>query len=272
MLLLRLLHLNPSIPGFNDKVFAIAPAVDGSGDIYVGGIFTAYSGAVSNRIIRLNADGSIDPTFFVGTGFDSAVEAIALAGDGSGDIYVGGYFTTYKGAGSSRIIRLNVDGSVDPAFAVGIGFNSSVFEIAPAVDGSGDIYVGGFFATYKGAGSNSIIRLNVNGSADTAFAIGAGFNDGVFAIVPAVDYSGDIYVGGVFTTYKGAGSNKIVRLNVYGSADPAFVVGTGFDFPVEAIAPAGDSSGDIYVGGTFTTYNTFVTDRIVRLRIDGIVR
>jgi hypothetical protein len=205
-------------------------------------------------------------------GFNNSVSAITPAGDGSGDIYVGGDFTTYNGAGSNNIIRLNADGSADTAFVIGTGFNNGVRAIAPAGDGSGDIYVGGTFTAYNGAGSNNIIRLNADGLADTAFVIGTGFNFSVFAIAPAGDGSGDIYVGGFFIAYNGAGSNRIIRLNTDGSADTAFAIGTGFNNGVRAIVPAGDGSGDIYVGGEFTTYSTFLTDRIARLAIDGTVR
>jgi hypothetical protein len=46
----------------------------------------------------------------------------------------------------------------------------------------------------------------------------------------------------------------------------------GFDDGVLRITLAGDGSGDIYVGGGFTTYNGTLTDRIARLAIDGTVR
>ena len=90
------------------------PAGDGSGDIYVGGYFYTYQGTISNNIIRLNADGSADTAFAVGTGFDySSVYTIAPAGDGSGDIYVGGTFTSYNGTFLiDRIARLAIDGTV----------------------------------------------------------------------------------------------------------------------------------------------------------------
>ena len=54
-----------------------------------------------------------DLSFEIGTGFNSNVDAIAPAGDRTGDIYVGGGFITYNGTGSNRIIRLNSNGSTD---------------------------------------------------------------------------------------------------------------------------------------------------------------
>ena len=259
------------VPGFNNDVYAIAPAGDGTRDIYVGGFFTTYNSMGSNRIIRLNADGSVDTAFAVGSGFNNYVNTIVPSKDGTGDIYVGGLFTTYNSTGSNNgIIRLNADGSADTAFAIGTGFDKEVLTIAPAGDGTGDIYVGGLFNTYKGAGSNKIIRLNADGSVDAAFSVGTGFDSDVYGMAPAGDGSGDIYVGGLFTTYKGAESNNgIIRLNADGSLDVAFSVGTGFDSDVYGIAPAGDGSGDIYVGGLFTTYKGAGSNKIIRLNADG---
>jgi hypothetical protein len=39
-------------------VFSIAPAGDGSGDVFVGGAFTRYQSTTIGRIARLNSKGS----------------------------------------------------------------------------------------------------------------------------------------------------------------------------------------------------------------------
>jgi hypothetical protein len=150
---------------FNSTVLTIAPAADGSGDVYVGGTFTTYKGTASNRIIRLNSDGTVDTAFAVGTGFDSEVNSLVPATDGSGDVYVGGKFTSYNGTASSGIIRLNSNGTVDTGFAVGTGFFMSwVNSITLATDGSGDVYVGGNFMSYQGTTAGKIISLKSDGS------------------------------------------------------------------------------------------------------------
>src|SRR3712207_4037007 len=43
-------------------------------------------------------------------GFDSAVTGIVPVNDGSGDVFVAGYFTTYTDVVSNRLIRLHADG------------------------------------------------------------------------------------------------------------------------------------------------------------------
>lgn len=252
--------------GFNGDVNTIVEAPDGSGDLYVGGQFTSYQGTAANRIIRLNSDGSVDPTFAYGTGFDGNVNSMAL--DASGDVYVGGAFTTYQGAGASRIVRLNSDGSADGAFVVGAGFDAAV-QVLTYDSISGGIYAGGDFTTYKAVGAARIIRIQSNGTTDAAFNVGSGFDGQVRAITPAADATGDIYVGGGFSNYQGAGQVRLARLNSNGTVDGAFVVGTGFDQSAVSIANATDGSGDIYVGGNYVVYRGTSAPKILRINSDG---
>ena len=257
---------------FDDEVLTVAPAADGSGDVYVGGMFDAYGAIPVNEILRLNSNGTLDPAFVQGSGFSGSVYSIVAAGDGSGDVYVGGSYVTYNGASSAFIVRLNADGSRDTGFNVGGGFDNSVFAMALAADGSGDIYVGGNFTSYNGtSGLNRIIRLNSDGTRDTGFATGTGFDNMVRTIATATDGSGDIYAGGYFTSYNGAtGQNRIIRLNSNGTRDTAFAAGTGFAATVYSLAAATDGSGDVYVGGDFTSYNgTTGLNYILRLNNNG---
>jgi beta-propeller uncharacterized protein DUF5122 len=103
------------------------------------------------------------------------------------------------------------------AFLTGTGFNNTVFSIAPAGDGSGDLYVGGAFSNYNGTPANDLVRLNADGTVDQAFVTGTGFNDTVFSIAPAGDGSGDLYVGGQFTSYQSTTIGRFVRLTSTGS-------------------------------------------------------
>ncbi|MGH6690775.1 MAG: hypothetical protein ACREF4_08870, partial [Gammaproteobacteria bacterium] len=261
--------------GFNNIVFSAAPANDGSGNVYVGGGFTTYSGTATNRIARLKADGILDTSFNVGAGFDDSVFSIAPAMDGTGDVYVGGAFATYNGTPANRIVRLKADGTVNTSFNIGTGFIGGpgslgiVTSIATANDGSGDVYVGGDFIVYDGISVGGIVRLNANGTVDTGFAIGTGFSSLVHSVAAANDGSGDVYVGGSFSFYNGAPVNGIVRLNANGTADQGFAIGNGFSFDVFSIAPANDGSRDVFVVGEFSAYNGTTARRVARLDPDG---
>jgi uncharacterized delta-60 repeat protein len=248
--------------GFDNGVYSIV--IQSDGNILVGGNFTTYNGTSSNRIIRLNSDGSVDNTFSIGTGFDGSVNCITTQSDGK--ILVGGVFTDYNGTGSNYIVRLNSDGSIDNTFSIGSGFNSTVNYIK--IQSDGKILVGGEFTAYNGTGSAYIIRLNSDGSIDTGFSIGTGFNDYVYSI--AIQSDGKILVGGLFNNYNGTSSVYIIRLNSDGSIDNTFSIGTGFDGVVYSIVVQSDSK--ILVGGAFNTYNGTNSNYIIRLNSDGSVQ
>ena len=111
---------------------------------------------------------------------------------------------------------------IDNSFNIGTGMNSGVLSIAPATDNSGDIYVGGDFTTVNDVTHNRLVRMNSDGTVDTGFNIGTGMNDRVYNIYPATDGSGDVYVGGNFTTVNGTTYNHLVRMNSDGTVDSGF--------------------------------------------------
>jgi uncharacterized delta-60 repeat protein/prepilin-type N-terminal cleavage/methylation domain-containing protein len=152
-------------------------------------------------------------------------------------------------------------GAKDPSFDTGIplGFNGIVRTLA--VQSDGKILVGGSFISYQGVVANRIIRLNSNGSIDTDFNLGTGFNNTVITL--AIQSDGKILVGGDFTSYQGVESNRIIRLNSNGSIDTGFNLGTGFNNPVQTLAIQSD--GKILVGGWFTNYQDQPAGYLIRL-------
>jgi hypothetical protein len=223
----------------------IAVTTDGSNALYVGGDF-------ANRILRLNADGSTDNSFSVGTGFNDIVADITPAGDGSGDIYVGGSFTSYNGNPVSGLVRLNSDGSLDePGFtATGV---TDVESVAMAADAPLVGYV------YSVGGPSIFDRWENDGTNDASFNPLLGLGS---VVAPAADGSGKIYVGG---------GGEVERVISNGTKDPDFInPGPGtYNGAVLTIVPAGDMTGAVYVGGEFTTFNGDTANSIIRLNNDG---
>lgn len=203
----------------------------------------------------------IDPSFNIGTGvtgFNTSVHSIALQPDGK--ILAGGDFTTFNDTTQNRLVRLNSDGALDASFDLGTGFDSQVRSITLQPDGK--ILVGGFFTAFNGTTQNRIARLNSDGTLDTSFNIGTGFNGPVHSI--ALQPDGKILAGGGFTSYNGQTQNKLVRLNSDGTLDTSLDLGTGFSYGVISIALQPD--GKILVGGLFTKYNGTTQSRIARLQ------
>lgn len=238
----------------DDTINSITLQSDGK--IIVGGAFTLFADAGAaglssrNRLVRLNADGTLDTAFATntGTGFNGTVRAIALQSDGK--IVVGGDFNSYDGVTQNYITRLNADGTRDTGFTIGTGFGPATNVIALQTDGK--ILVGGFFGSYNGTSQSCITRLNTDGTIDSTFAtnIGTGFDGTVRAII-VVDSS--IFVGGNFTQFNGQTRNRLAKLNSDGTLDSTF--DPQIDFNVLTLET--DINGNILAGlGGFSGINS----------------
>jgi uncharacterized delta-60 repeat protein len=253
--------------GFNNIVYTTA--IQSDGKILVGGNFTIFSGEVgyfASNLVRLNSNGSRDTSFnmegFDGVGFTSTVYNVEIQSDGK--ILVGGSFARYGGDDDNCLIRLNSDASRDTTFNIGSGFNNIVYTTTTQSDGK--ILVGGTFTTFTGSSQNRAIRLNSNGSKDSTFNIGNGFNSAIETI--SIQSDGKILVGGNFTTFSGSSQNRLIRLNSDGSKDSTFNIGSGFaGGRVYSIVTQSD--GKILVGGAFTTFTGSSENRAIRLNSDG---
>ncbi len=150
---------------------------------------------------------------------------------------------------------------------------------AVKVDSEGNIYVGGSFTTYTYYGSaytaNRIIKLKSDGTIDTTFSGGTGFDNIPRYIKIDPTNSSKIYIAGDFTTYNGVTVNRICRLNIDGSLDTTFSGGTGVNaantgFNAAVYGLDIDSQGRIIVCGPFTTYvNGSLVRRLCRLNYNG---
>jgi uncharacterized delta-60 repeat protein len=89
----------PSISGTVEAV-----AVQSNGKILGGGTFTSVGGESAVRIVRLNADGSMDGTFVVGNGFNGNVNELMIQSDGK--VIAVGTFSQYDGAAAAGVARL----------------------------------------------------------------------------------------------------------------------------------------------------------------------
>jgi len=84
---------NPGV-GANDYVSDLV--IDDTGRIIVVGAFTMFNNRLNNRIVRLNPDGSIDPTYSFGFGANDVINSVVFDKD-SGQILIGGAFSEFNG-------------------------------------------------------------------------------------------------------------------------------------------------------------------------------
>lgn len=247
--------------GPNGQISAVAAQQDGK--IIISGDFTQYGGAASNRLARLNSDGSLDTSFVVGTGPDSGALSIALQTDGK--VLLGGSFTIYNGTtGVNRLVRVNTDGSLDTSLNTGVSAASAVQKVAVQPDGK--IVIGGDFLTFNTVSRARIARLNTDGTLDTSFDPGTGFGGRVKDF--AIQADGKIVAVGSFTTFNTVARVRAARLNSNGSLDTTFDPGVGFPSEVAMIQPTPDGKY-LVIGNSFTTVSGLSRNRIVRLRSNG---
>jgi hypothetical protein len=220
--------------GLNDSIYALA--VDGSGNLYAGGNFIASGEASANYIARW--DGSAwNP-------LDSSVNwtVYDLAVDGSGNLYVGGEFTTAGGLAANGIARW--DGANWNSLGSGLGGNGNGgWPNALALDGSGNLYAGGYFSTAGGVSARNIARWDGSSWSAFHFAPGNGMDGRIFDL--ALDGSGNLYAGGEFTTAGGVSAQNISRWD--GNNWNAF--GDGLFGDIFALAV--DSNGNLYAANSF---------------------
>ena len=218
-----------------------------SGKVLIAGAFDSVNGVTRHGLARLNSDGTYDTSFGGGTGFSLNAILRTFAVQPDGKIIVGGNFNQYNGVQNINLIRLNADGTIDPTFATVTSFYDSYIQgfVNPlinsiAVQNDGKILIGGAFVNYNGANKNNIMRLNTDGTLDTTFITGVGFNYQVTHMELQSDQK--IVVAGVFTKYNNVTlTSKMIRLNAYGTRDTGFnLVGyTNFSVPRFSILPDG---------------------------------
>ena len=243
-------------PGFRVNDIEVLP----DGRVVMVGNFSTYSGQPRNRIVVVNADGSLDTTIFnnSGTGANSEINAVEV--DANGKFLIAGNvnFTSYNGTPRNRIARLNADGSLDPTF-MGAGANATIEAMELQPDGS--IVIGGQISSYDGVNRRRIARANADGTIDTSFVPAESGANSVSADVLAVALQADgkILIGGNFTTPE----FRIARLNVDGSLDTSFNPPSGANDAVYSVAVQADRK--ILIGGAFTSVNGATRLGIARL-------
>lgn len=255
----------------------LATAEQSDGKIVVGGSFTNLGGATHKYLARLGADGAVEAGF--APDLNDRVYAVAV--QSNRQIIAGGAFTTVDGVTRNRIARFNVDGTLDASFDP----NLSGIVGAIVIQTDGKILVGGTFSTAQPNGASSttsrsnILRLNVDGTLDTAFDPTANSTVASIALLP----DQKILIAGAFTTLTPGftannsaslvGRSYLAKLNADGTLDTTF--NPSFSARLSVVRVQAD--GKILVGGSFTQVlgqnatEAVTRNRIARLNTDGTV-
>jgi hypothetical protein len=185
---------------------------------------------------------SLNPGF---PGVDGEVNAIAT--DVSGNVYVGGSFSSAGTMPANSIAKW--DGRTWSA--LGSGMDDVVWALA--VSGT-NLYAGGWFSTAGGVPVNDIAKWD----GSTWSPLGSGMDGSVLALAVS---GTNLYAGGEFTNAGGVSAIDIAEWN--GSSWSALGLGIGgeYDSAVSALAVSGNT---LYAGGSFTTAGGVSATNIAR--------
>ena len=247
--------------------------------LVAGGFGRSNSGDGSHRraIARLNADGSLDPSFDPGAGIgpeDVEIQSMAVQADGR--VLIGGNFSQVNGIPRNALARLYADGGLDTTF-INTGLSTSDDTCIRAiliqgpdralVAGHDPVFAIGLVGVHLGS------RMILPGSLDLTFdPTRAGSLPGLGGVVTVVRAiaplrDGKVLIGGQFTSVNGALRLNFARLNADGTLDEGFNPNAGGDWLVSSLLTQPD--GRILVGGFFTSFNGWARPGIARLLADG---
>ena len=140
------------LDGANGTVYTIA--LDGSGQVILGGDFSNVNGKDLPRLAKVSQKGLVDDVFDLGAGPNNTIYKVALTSDGG--YWVGGLFSQIGDTVLSHVSKLNPDGSLDQSFH-STAVDGTVFDILEVEEG---LLVGGDFG---------LVMLNEDGSINEAF-------------------------------------------------------------------------------------------------------
>jgi len=240
-------------------------------DIFVTGTFTAYTNNngtyLRNGIIKLDDNGNVD-TSYTGQSITYTTILVTelfgnpflLQSDGSMLLYA---LNSYTGnTNLNFMVRLTSGGTLDNTFTPLSG--NTIVQTAYQLP-NGQYLAGGGFFNYSGiTNQDRLVRLNNNGSLDTTFVYdgGSSLSGGTVGSI-AVQPDGKIVVADF-------GTSQLRRYNSNGTRDLTFNDGIlVFDGPYGDMGVVEDSRGAIYVGGTFTQYNSQSIRRLTKILGDG---
>ncbi|NCT67451.1 MAG: delta-60 repeat domain-containing protein [Rhodanobacteraceae bacterium] len=255
---LGLLRNNGGAQLVNGNVRAFA--AQGTRKILVGGDFERTASGIERfSLLRLNADGTLDPDFRVLIASAGAVQVNAIVVHG-GFIYIGGRFQMVNGATRPNIAKLTADGELVEAWRANLdGPTDTVHAIAVGADA---VYAGGDFTAQDLWG---VARLDSQtGAIDPAwraqtqaFVTPTPSASGRGNVRSLLHTGTDLIVGGYFRQIAGQARASVARISLTAPATPS-----AFDTPVNggeryayALALSPDRS-TLYIGGDFFAANS----------------
>lgn len=277
-----------TIPAFNGGVDGVVRKTFVFGDkIYVIGNFQNYKRIYYPnsthdekvfdvtrmlQLVRMNMDGSMDSTFH----YDEVAKQSARAANGGitdammqedGKLILVGNFTSFNNTPVGRIVRLNLDGSVDPSFSSAAGANGDINSIR-FNESTKKIMISGSFTSFGGASISGIAMLNQDGSLDANFQPESLTGGG--ATFAAQLKNEKILVAGTFSKYGEYVRQGFMILNPDGSLAQGYNNTGGFVGRVyDMVEKTSEEGLKVTLVGDITRFNATLPKNILRIIISN---
>ena len=184
------------------------------GKILVYGSFNRFDGQSVGYITRLNADGTLDPTFNSGgTGADYNVSSVTYNTLTNKYMVVGG-FSKYNGAAAIKVMMLNANGTLDPTFQTKT-FDGGNPSYAMQLN-DGLIVVSGDFARYNNIARNGFMILNPSGDLNNDYNTSGYFSGFINKAVETKTEDGKraLLLMGYFGRFNNEEVNNLIRIKL----------------------------------------------------------
>ncbi len=228
----------------NGPVDVAALALQPDGKILVGGSFDSVNAVARSALVRLNTDGSVDPTFKADLGTAPSVTSVMAASD---KIVLLGTFKASLGT-NHQLVRLNGDGSRDTTFTQSAV--ASHFQRPLVVDSAGRIYAAAFFTSGTFPKASAFVRLLDDGAIDPSYQCAldsvprsaTAMPDGRVAVIDYESYPKCSYgvlstTGALDYSHSTTANSSTVQLSALAASGSnrlyigGFSASTGFPFP-----------------------------------------
>lgn len=219
----------------------LAMARQANGGLIIGGDFVKANGALRRNLLRLNADGSLDPTW--NPMANGNVRALAI--DAAGSVHAGGMFTHVNGEQHVGMAKLAGDNAGAPDSA----WNSAAAPMLAgrvstlAFDSSGRLYFGGFFGFAGVPEQRNLGRTQSAGSGVVDTTWKPRSMDEVYQVV--IDGNASAFVAMQGTVANGTRIRGVAKFPLAGDGT-ADIDWNPVNYQVRAIAL--DGQGSIFIG------------------------
>jgi hypothetical protein len=227
------------------------------------------------QIVRFNQDGSLDKTFRFDAGTKKGLPGangpigsyMHTAGTQFEKLLVIGSFTTFDQKTTGRIVRLNVDGSIDESFKTGTGADDGIGTITYN-NITRKYLITGIFRSFNGKPAVGLALLNEDGTVDESFVTKPFEGGGVSNARQLSD--GLIVVSGSFKKYNNVTRNGFMVLKPTGELAPNYNSTGPFIGNLSDIVETRSADGKraLLLIGTIYKFDNLPVSNILRVTIE----